>query len=150
MILDRLENAGRYEHTHNGFAAAFDFLRSPNLADLPTGRHEINGDRLFVIIARDPGRGRAGARLEAHRKYIDIQLALAGPEEIGWKPTAHCRAPQADFDPDKDIIFFNDSPDLWLPLPPGSFAVFFPHDAHAPLAGQGTLHKAVAKVPLDP
>jgi len=146
MILDRLENAGRYEGAHKGFRAAFDFLRSAGLADLAPGRHDVDGDRVFVMIARDSGRGHGGAKLEAHRKYIDIQVAIAGAEEIGWKPVADCRQPEAEFDAAKDIVFFRDPSDLWLPMPAGTFAVFFPEDAHAPLAGKGPLHKAIAKV----
>ena len=38
------------------------------------------------------------------------------------------------------------APTVWLPAPPGSIAVFFPEDLHAPLAGVGPLHKIVLKV----
>ena len=41
---------------------------------------------------------------------------------------------------------FGDKPDLWFSLPPGSFAIFFPSDAHAPLAGAGKTMKAVVKI----
>jgi YhcH/YjgK/YiaL family protein len=146
MILDRLQNASRYGSTHKGFQAAFDFLRSPGLAQLDPGRHVVDGDRVFVILSTDPGRGRSGAKLEIHRKYIDIQVVLSGTEEIGWKPAAECRQPNGEFDAARDLGFFRDASDLWLPMPIGSFAVFFPEDAHAPLGGEGMLHKAVAKI----
>jgi beta-galactosidase beta subunit len=38
----------------------------------------------------------------------------------------------------------------WVAVPPGSFAIFFPHDAHAPLGGEGRVKKAVVKVASDP
>ncbi|HEY2895332.1 MAG TPA: YhcH/YjgK/YiaL family protein, partial [Pirellulales bacterium] len=88
MILDELASAARYEKLHAGFHAGFEFLMQANLASLESGRHEIDGDRVFALINRDPGRGRAGARLEAHRKYIDIQFLVSGQEEIGWRPLA--------------------------------------------------------------
>jgi beta-galactosidase beta subunit len=44
------------------------------------------------------------------------------------------------------VGFFYDRPTTWLTLSAGQFAVFFPEDAHAPLAGQGGVHKAVVKV----
>ena len=37
-------------------------------------------------------------------------------------------------------------PAAWFPLGRGQFAVFFPDDAHAPLAATGSLHKVVIKV----
>ena len=145
MILDTLVQSGRYAGLHPSFPRAFDFLTTTSLASLAPGRHEIDGDRLFVLIDGQDGRGREGARLEAHRRYIDIQLTLEGLEEIGWLPLAACE-PRRDFDEAKDIVFFDAAPRIWLPVPPGSFAIFFPEDAHAPLAGRGRLLKAIVKV----
>ena len=48
MILDRLDNAQRYEAIHPGFRAAFEFLKRSDSANLPDGRHEIDGDRVSV------------------------------------------------------------------------------------------------------
>jgi len=146
MIVDRLENAARHEERHGGFRAAFDFLRQAHLAELPEGRYAIDGDRLYVILARAQGRGRAGAPLEAHRRYVDIQYVIAGRERIGIRPTADCRVVATPYDAAKDIVFFKDEPTDWIDVPAGAFAVFDPADAHAPLAGEGEVFKAVAKV----
>jgi len=146
MILDSLANASAYAALHPGFRIAFDFLAASDLEQFPTGRHELDGQRLFVLFGRDAGRGRDGARLETHRKYIDIQLVVSGQEEIGWKPAAECASCDALYDATRDIAFFADRPEVWLQLPPGRFAIFYPHDAHAPLAGSGEVFKAVCKV----
>ena len=148
MVLDLLTNAHRYASLHPQFARAFAFLASADLEALPTGRTEIDGDRMFVILDRQDGRGRDGARLEAHRRYVDIQYTIAGEEEIGWTPLASCAAPDGAFDETKDVGFFRDAPSAWLRVPPGSFAIFFPEDAHAPLAGRGALVKAIVKIAL--
>jgi YhcH/YjgK/YiaL family protein len=147
VILDTLANSGAYVALHPLFAPAFEFLRATDLRSLASGRHAIDGDRLFVSIDHVEGRGRAAARLEAHRRYIDIQLTVDGFEEIGWRPLSTCRIP-SPFDPGRDIGFFDDPPETWLALPSGHFAVFFPDDAHAPLAGDGPLVKAVVKVSM--
>lgn len=146
MILDRLTHWKRYSAVHPGFAPAFEFLLSTDLVALPRGRNAIDGERLFVLRNCDPGRDRDGAKLEAHARYIDIQVTLAGEEEIGWKPAAECRDAEAPFSAEKDIIFYRDRPESFFAVPPRSFAIFFPSDAHAPLAGLGELHKAVVKV----
>lgn len=146
VILDHINNARLYESLHPDFRTAFNFLIESDLAVLPDGRHDIDGDACFVVIARSSGRGRDGAKLEVHRKYIDIQFAIAGTDEIGWKPTPHCNLVDRPFDDAKDVALFVDSPDAWVALPPEAFAIFFPEDAHAPLGGQGHLHKAVVKL----
>lgn len=149
MIVDRLANAKNYCGMHPGFEKAFAFLRRSDLADLPEGRHEIDGDRLFCLISNGPGRTRAEAKLEAHRKYIDIQYVMAGTDEMGWRPTATCVVSDMPYDPAKDIEFFKDAPEAWTPVPAGSFAIFFPSDAHAPLVSTGRIHKAVLKIAVE-
>lgn len=149
MIVDRLANAKKYSDMHPGFEKAFAFLRSSDLANLPEGRHEIDGDRLFCLISNGPGRTRAEAKLEAHRKYIDIQYVIAGADEMGWRRTATCVLSDTPYDPAKDIEFFKDMPEAWTSVPAGSFAIFFPSDAHAPLVSAGTIHKAVLKIAVE-
>ena len=147
MILDTLAESARYAVLHPGFARAFTFLRETDVAALPAGRHPIDGDRIYASIDHKEGRGREGARLEAHRRYIDIQFTIDGDEEIGWMPLAACRAANgADYDETRDIAFFDRRPATWLAVPRGTFAIFFPEDAHAPLGGRGRLKKAIVKV----
>ena len=139
MIIDRLEEANQYCRLHPGFDAAFDLLRSTPSTKSAPGRHEVMGDSLVLIIDHVEGKGREAARLEAHRKYIDVQLLSpakgAVVEEFGWRPTAACSQTTAKYDAAKDIVFFGDQPEIWFAVPPGYFVVFFPSDAHAPLAG---------------
>ncbi len=146
MILDDLAHANRYLPLHQGFQAAFEFLARPDLGKLDSGRHEIDGDRIFALINRDVGRGRDGARFEAHRKYIDIQFLVDGNEEIGWSPLGECTTISEPYDDSRDILFYADRPNLWIWLPVGKYMIFFPEDAHAPLASTGNNVKAVIKI----
>jgi YhcH/YjgK/YiaL family protein len=148
MILDTLAAAASYERLHSGFRAAFDFLRSAP-TELADGRHEIGRERLFAIVARSAGRGRDAAKLEVHRRYIDIQYCVAGHDVIGWRPLTACREPEMPFDDTRDIRFFVDRPQTWIDVRPGMFAIFYPDDAHAPLAGEGEVLKIVVKVAAD-
>jgi biofilm protein TabA len=154
MVLDTLARCHRYTPLHPAFPRAFEFLTRSDWAELVSGaaraeRHDIDGDRLYVSIDRMDGRGHDGARLEAHRRYIDIQLTIEGREEIGWKPLGDCAYPAGPFDALKDIGLFSDRPESWLSLPAGHFAIFFPDDAHAPLGGRGTLKKAIMKIAVE-
>lgn len=149
MILDRLENAKLYFTLHSKFAAAFEYLAKTNFASLSTGRNEIAGDAMFCVINRVAGKGRPAARLEVHRKYIDIQVTLSGNEEIGYKAVNQCTNPAGEFDAKKDIGFFTDASESWIATPPGTFAIFYPQDAHAPLAGEGEMFKAIIKIAVE-
>lgn len=149
IIINQLQHAERYFKMHPAFEKAFMFLRRDDLAELPPEKYEIDGDRLFCMISKGPGRSRAEAKLEAHRKYIDIQYVIAGTDEMGWKPTADCKQIDKPYNADEDIMFFNDPPDSWTPVPAGSFVIFFPQDAHAPLVSEGEIHKAVLKIAVE-
>jgi biofilm protein TabA len=149
IIIDKLDRAERYFNMHPAFEMAFAFLRRDDLAELPAEKYQIDGDRLFCMISKGHGRSRAEAKLEAHRKYIDIQYVIAGTDEMGWKPTADCKMIGLEYDADKDIMFFKDPPDSWTKVKAGSFVIFFPQDSHAPLVSSGEIHKAVLKVAVE-
>jgi biofilm protein TabA len=151
MVVDRLAESERYLRMHPLFQQAFEFLnqlaRDPErFAD---GRHTLVEGRLAVILERAEGRGVAEARLEAHRKMIDIQFLLSGEERIGWRPQPECSGIVEAYSTERDIEFYSEQPTTWLELRPGDFAIFFPSDAHAPLAGSGPLRKAIAKVAIE-
>jgi YhcH/YjgK/YiaL family protein len=149
IIINKLQHAERYFNMHPSFEKAFAFLRRDDLAELPAEKYQIDGERLFCMISKGPGRSRSEAKLEAHRKYIDIQYIIAGTDEMGFKPTADCKVVDTEYDADKDIMFFKDKPESWTPVPAGSFVIFFPQDAHAPLVSEGEIHKAVLKIAVE-
>ena len=145
MILDTLENAAKYAGLKMGISEAFGFLDQPGLAELAAGEYEILGDRVFAIIMHENGRKVGDAELEGHRKYIDIQYVISGEESMGWKAREGL-VNSVDYDEEKDLEFFEGEADSILRVPPGSFAIFLPTDAHLPLLGNGPIHKVVVKV----
>jgi len=145
MILDTLDNAAKYAGLKIGISEAFGFLDQPGLTELPAGKYEIAGDRVYAIIERVNGRKVEDGELEAHRKYIDIQYVISGDESMGWK-NREGLVNSMDYDEDRDLEFFQGEPASIVRVPPRSFAVFLPTDAHLPLIGDGPIHKVIVKV----
>jgi len=146
MILDVLENAHRYLVINKGFAKAVEFLLRPELKELRVGKYEIDGERVFAMVSKDMGLKKEDALLETHEKFIDIQLVLSGTDDIGWKPKSLCKQPSGEYDPNSDLQFFTDTPNTWLSIESGEFAIFFPEDAHMPMISSGKIHKVVVKI----
>ena len=146
MILSTFSQSDRYAALHPLFPRAFEFMRNTDLLSLAPGRYPIVGDELLAIVENVPGRARTDAKLECHRKYIDIQLVLEGTDEMGWKALADCREPVSDYSTEKDIQFFHDAPATWITTPPDAFCIFFPEDAHAPLVSNGNIRKVIFKI----
>lgn len=145
MILDTLRNAAKYTNLKDGVSEAFGFLDQPGLAELPEGRHDILGDRVYAIIARTEGRSVSDGELEGHRKYVDIQYVISGDESIGWSPREGLET-STEYNGEDDLEFFAGEPHSVVCVPPGSFALFLPTDAHLPLIGEGPIHKVVVKI----
>ena len=146
MILDVIENAPRYFDLNRGFVKAFEFLMRPDLKELPVNKYDINGDNVYAMVGKDHGRKKEDSLLETHEKYIDIQLVLAGTDNMGWKAKSLCAQPSKEYDEKTDVQLFKDNPDVWLSITCGIFAIFFPEDAHMPMISSGQLHKVVVKV----
>jgi biofilm protein TabA len=110
MIFSTLSQSDRYAALHPLFPRAFEFMRNTDLHALTPGVHQIVDKQLFVIVEEAAGRTRAEAKLECHRKYIDIQLVLEGVDEMGWKPLADSHQPIDEYNSERDIRFFDDAP----------------------------------------
>jgi YhcH/YjgK/YiaL family protein len=147
MILSTLSQSDPYAALHPLFPRVFEYIRNTDLLALAPGRYPIVGDDLLAIVESVPARTRAEAKLECHRKYIDIQLVLEGTDEMGWRALADCHNPVSDYK--TDIRFFHDAPATWINVPPAHFCIFFPEDAHAPLVGTGNIRKVIFKIAVE-
>jgi biofilm protein TabA len=148
MIIDTLENAGKYTSLHPRFAQAFEYLKSIDLNTIEPGKFEIDGKDLHASVSAKEGVQAADAKFEAHNSYIDIQVCISGKEAMGWKPRAKCVEPKGEFNTEKDVIFYNDQPDMYFTLTDGQFVIFYPEDVHAPMIGEGVIKKLVVKVKI--
>ena len=132
-----------------GLERAFEYLATTDLAALPLGRTDIEGDDVYVSLSEGETRPPEQVQFEAHRRYIDIQLVVRGQEAIGVAPAA-ALATITPYDAAKDIEFFAvPRESATLELRAGEFAVFTPADGHRPslhLDGPHVSRKAVVKV----
>lgn len=150
MIIDSVANASKYFSVHPLFAKAFQYINQTDLNTIEMGRYEIDGDNLKAIFSNKKGMTVAEsiAKFECHDKHIDIQLCINGKETIGWKPRGECVKPKGDYNPEKDVRFYDDEPDMYFQLTDRQFAIFFPEDVHAPMIGEGEIRKLVIKVKI--
>ena len=151
MIIDTIENASKYFTVHPLFAKAFEYIKATDLANIEIGKYDV-AEGLKAIYSDKAGMSAAEsiAKFECHDKNIDIQLCINGKETIGWKPRQNCTAPKGEYNPEMDVSFFNDVPDMYFQLTNGQFAIFFPEDVHAPMiaADDHSIRKLVMKVKI--
>jgi biofilm protein TabA len=150
MIFDTIEQLRLYGPLHKDIETVCRYLTSHDLLITPHGRYELDGDRVYLSLGMNNGKGDK-AKLEAHRRYLDIQCVLYGSDIIGWSPLTEYLHAEGPFDTQKDIQFFTDIPQYRLAVPEGTFAIFFPSDAHAPLgcAEDSQVLKAIFKLAIS-
>ena len=146
MILDTLQNREAYYTLSPRLQKAFEWLDKSDIASLPVGRHDIDGDNLFVNVSELDLRPRSEAALEVHNEYIDVQVVFGGEEEFGWSPRSAVKEPRTEFDTEKDIQFFLDAPQTFYTVREGQFTILMPNDAHAPMLGKGRVRKLIFKL----
>ena len=150
MIIDTLANASKYTSLHPLFAKAFEYINQNDIANLPDGVSEIGeGLKMIVNTANGKTAETSLAKFECHDKNIDIQVCVRGLETIAWKPREKCVIPNGEYNPEKDVRFFNDTPDMFFQLTDGQFGIFYPEDVHAPMIGDAEIKKIVFKVKIQ-
>jgi YhcH/YjgK/YiaL family protein len=150
MIVDSLQNTSKYSSLHPSFAKAFAFIASTDLAALEVGKFDIDGANIRGIVSDKNGTTAAEstAKFECHNAHIDIQVCISGKETIGWKPRGTCVAQRGEYNPEKDVLFYEDAPDMFFGLTDAQFANFYPEDVHAPMIGDAAIKKLVIKVKI--
>jgi biofilm protein TabA len=128
---------------------ALEALRRADLGALAPGRYEIEGDRLFYLVQDVDLRTMEESRLEAHRKYADIQIPVSAAERYGfaWQPDL---APSDDQFEANDLAFYPaPARENFIDAVPGTYLVFLPEELHRPclaIEGPERIRKAVVKV----
>ncbi len=146
MIIDTIENLAKYAAVNPLFAKVVEFMATHRLEDLPDGKHTIDGDDVYVKVQTAKGKAPDEAVIESHRKMIDIQVPISGPETYGYTPL--CRLPELPYDEAKDMTKYPDIiAESFIDCMPGMFAIFFPQDGHAPcISMMPEIKKAIFKV----
>ncbi len=126
------------------FPKVVEWLQHNDLNTIPVGHYELQGKDLFVNIVDSAPKGREEAKLETHNRMIDIQIAIGGTEEHGYKHRSLLS--DAPYNAESDISFYDEAPDAYITMRPGQFVIYFPQDGHAPAITPVTLRKAIFKI----
>jgi YhcH/YjgK/YiaL family protein len=130
MIFDRIENLKYYYGLSPLIEKALKYLETTDLTKLPEGKIEIDGDAIYAVISTNRTQPYNAAKYETHKKYIDIQYAIEGKEDIlCW--FVQMKSTMIEECPEKDVYFYN-STGRPVTIGNGCLVILFPTDIHAP------------------
>jgi YhcH/YjgK/YiaL family protein len=150
MIQTTVENLSRYESLNPLFPAAFAALKALAAEAFTKGRHEVDGDRIYVNAAEYDTKPVSDSCMEHHKRYIDVMWMVSGEEIIGTCPVSQLEAITMPYS-EKDDVCLAKLPGRYteLKIKAGDVVILFPEDAHAPcmqLDGVSAVRKLIAKV----
>lgn len=145
MVIDTIDNLEKYATLNPLFKDVVEFIKANDLNTLEEGKHFIKDKDLFVNIQTAKGKTKQEAKLETHKRMIDIQIPLSAEETFGYTPL--CNLPEEEYNEEKDITKYAILADTYFTCKPGEFAIFFPQDGHAPcVSEEPQFKKAIFKV----
>ena len=146
MIIDTIDNLGKYVALNPLFADVVEFLKTNDLQTMEAGKYPIKDKDLFLNLTVAKGKTKEAAVLETHIDMIDIQIPISGAETFGYTPL--CDLPDFEYNAEKDITKYGDTPSqTYVMVKPGQMAIFCPQDGHAPcITTEAELKKAIFKV----
>jgi YhcH/YjgK/YiaL family protein len=130
MIFDRIENLSYYYGISPRLKKALEYLEKTDLTGLPEGKIEIDGDDIYASVTKKRTQPYGAAKFEAHKKYIDIQYAIEGKEDILCWFTQMAKGVIEEY-PEKDVYFY-DSTGRPITIGNDRVTILFPTDIHAP------------------
>ena len=154
MIAGHLAHWDKEKHLYApAIQKAVAWLRINDLAALPTGRQEIDGDKLFALVSEYSTEPKEKRRAESHRKYVDVQYIAKGTEIIGYARLKDDYEVLEDKLAEKDVIFYkNPADESDIIMSEGMFGIFFPWDVHRPNCAwgePGPIRKVILKISVD-
>jgi YhcH/YjgK/YiaL family protein len=150
MIVDKIENSRLYEAIGERINKAFDYIKNTDLENINPGKYEIEGENIFALINEYKTKLESEGKLEAHKKYIDVQYVISGEELMGFVPLANQQILET-YKEENDIVFLKGEKSF-VKVSAGMFAIFFPEDVHMPGISTGKISdvkKLVIKVRVN-
>lgn len=130
MIIDKIQNAGIYKNLDPNIDKALDYLSRTDFSKIEKGRYDIDGNSVYALVNEYVTKSKNEAKLESHKKYLDVQYMAHGSELIGYAPFSNQEI-AVPYIEENDIIFYNGDKS-YSRLEKGMFAILFPQDLHMP------------------
>lgn len=149
MLTTSIDLIEKYDYLSERFQKAYEFLKTANLKELPTGIVEIDQKDVYANVQEYTTMPWEECSFEAHNQYFDIQYVVEGKEEFGYAKREGMKEKTA-YDPENDLVFLEEPEESGrIILEAGDCAIVPPEDAHKPrcIAGNAcSVKKIVVKV----
>jgi len=145
MIVGRIERLEQYL-PHSIKASVLAYINNIDSKSVNEVTY-INEEKVYGKVMSYKLKASDECKLEAHNRYIDIQITLEGIEGI----EVYCRDNmeiESVYNKENDVIFFKEDTGKKIAKiynKPGSFSMFWPEDVHKPMVMVDDENKDIKK-----
>lgn len=147
MLVNLLKNRNIWP---DNLKMAVSLYEKLDVQNLEAGKHDLDGQNVFVLIMEMETKPSCEVRYEAHSQYIDIQILLEGSECLTYLPAGSEDRVIENLMKEKDVAFYKSERSASeVHLTPGMCVVFYPGELHKPgciSREKKVIRKAVIKV----
>ena len=151
MVFGNIRDLKDYSWLEEGVQKAFRYAQdhADELINYEKGRHDIDGEELYVNIVEYETTTPEARFWEAHREYLDLHFMLRGPEQIDVNFIDNME--QKEYVPADDFLPLFGNPNSHAVLNAGDFLLCYPKDAHrtaVAVNGPAVIKKAIFKIKI--
>lgn len=126
-----IENTEINERIDEKITEVLSYMETIDLQELPVGKYVVDDD-VYYMVQEYETKSIDQCRIESHKKYVDIQWIINGAERIDVSDI-YALALEEEYDDVKDVMFWKETSQLsQMVLRDGSYAIFYPQNAHRP------------------
>ena len=150
MIFGNIKNLQEYSFLEGQIKKCFTYAAENDLLSFEKGKHEIDGNRLFVNIVEYTTTQAEERFWEAHKKYLDVHLMLRGQEQIDLNFIQNMEV--KEYVEDSDFVPMDGAKNCSVVLRAGDYLICYPSDGHRTAVAAEepeVIKKAIFKVQIE-
>jgi len=150
MIFGNIKNLQEYPFLEEQIKKCFTYAAENDLLSFEKGKHEIDGNRLFVNIVEYTTTQAEERFWEAHKKYLDVHLMLRGQEQIDLNFIQNMEV--KEYVEDSDFVPMAGAKNCSVVLRAGDYLICYPSDGHRTAVAvekPEVIKKAIFKVQIE-
>ncbi|MBQ3235422.1 MAG: YhcH/YjgK/YiaL family protein [Clostridia bacterium] len=128
MISDGIKFLSRYDYIP-GISKVINFLNENDVLAIENGKYDLGDECSVKVMEYVTHEEPEEVLLEAHREYLDLQIAVKGTETFVFQ-AIDLGEPAIDYDKKKDVEFYTAQYYNSLVLDGSNFVIVFPNDLH--------------------
>lgn len=133
MIYGHIEHQATNQYLPPVIQQCLMYLNETDLARLTTGKHIIDGERIFANVMEFDTGFSNDKQAEVHKEYIDVQCLIHGEERIQYSLENEVNPIAKAYDEENDFYLVESMHQCnEVIMHPKMFAIFFPEEPHKP------------------